>query len=112
MKNKIIPVLAILAASAPALAEEAAATAAPAVAAAGGAGFGTLGLFAAGIGMGLAALGGAFGQGKIAAAAMEGIGRNPQSAKDMFTPMLIGLVFVETLVLFTFVMSILLSIKF
>jgi F-type H+-transporting ATPase subunit c len=58
--------------------------------------------FGAGIGMGLAALGCGMGQGRAAAAALEGIARNPQAAGKIQTPMLIGLVFMETLVLFTF----------
>jgi F-type H+-transporting ATPase subunit c len=41
------------------------------------------------------------GQGKIGSAALEGIARNPGAAKAMFTPMILALVFVETLVLFT-----------
>lgn len=64
-----------------------------------------LGKLAAGFGVALAAFGGALGQSKIAASALEGIGRNPGAAGSMFTPMLLGLVFVETLVLFTFAMA-------
>ena len=56
---------------------------------------------AATFGMGIAAFGCGLGQGKIGAAAMEGIARNPGAAKSMFTPMILALVFVETLVLFT-----------
>lgn len=62
----------------------------------------------AGIGMGIAALGGALGQGRAAAAALEGIARNPGAADKLFTPMLLGLAFVESLVIFTFVISFLL----
>ena len=54
------------------------------------------------IAMGLAALGCGMGQGRAAASALEGIARNPQAAGKIQTPMLIGLVFMETLVLFTF----------
>ena len=53
----------------------------------------------------LAAFAGALAQGRIAAAAMEGISRNPQAQKNMFVPMILGLVFVETLVLFSFVIA-------
>src|SRR5216684_2458969 len=56
---------------------------------------------AATFGMGIAAFGCGLGQGKVGAAAMEGIARNPGAAKSMFTPMILGLVFIETLVLFT-----------
>ena len=56
---------------------------------------------AAAFGMGIAAFGCGLGQGKIGSAALEGIARNPGAAKAMFTPMILALVFVETLVLFT-----------
>jgi F-type H+-transporting ATPase subunit c len=57
---------------------------------------------AAGFGIGIAALGGALGQGKAAAAALEGIGRNPEAGGKLFVPMILCLVFIESLVLFTF----------
>lgn len=56
----------------------------------------------AGLAMGLAALGCGMGQGRATAAALEGIARNPQAAGKIQTPMIIGLVFMETLTLFTF----------
>ena len=56
----------------------------------------------AGIGMGLAALGCGIGQGRAVASGLEGIARNPQASGKIQTPMLIGLVFMETLTLFTF----------
>jgi len=61
---------------------------------------------AAAFGMGIAAFGCGLGQGKIGAAALEGIARNPGAAQSIFTPMLLSLAFVETLVLFTFLMII------
>ena len=61
---------------------------------------------AAAFGMGIAAFGCGLGQGRIGAAALEGIARNPGAAKNIFTPMLLSLAFVETLVLFTFLMII------
>jgi F-type H+-transporting ATPase subunit c len=61
---------------------------------------------AAAFGMGIAAFGCGLAQGKIGAAALEGIARNPGAAKNIFTPMLLSLAFVETLVLFTFLMII------
>ena len=63
-------------------------------------------IIAAGFGVAIAAFGGAFGQGRIVSAACEGIARNPGAAKSIFTPMLLSLAFVETLVLFTFLMII------
>ena len=63
---------------------------------------GLLGI-AAGIGMGLASLGGALGQGKAIAAALEGIARNPGAQPKVFIPMLVGLALVESLVILAFV---------
>lgn len=66
----------------------------------------------AGFMVGLAALGGTLAQGKIGASAMDGIARNPQAGKDMFTPMIIGLVFAESLVIFGWVLAFLFQQKF
>jgi len=63
----------------------------------------------AGLAIALAALGGALGQGRVGAAAMEGIARNPQAQKVMFIPMIIVLVLIESFVLFSFVVSLLLA---
>ena len=52
--------------------------------------------------VGIAAFGGALGDGKAIAAACEGTARNPAAGGRIFTMMLIGLALVETLVLFTF----------
>jgi len=57
---------------------------------------------AVGIGIALAVLAAATAQGKIAVAFMEGVSRNPSAQKSMFVPLILSLVFVETLVLFTF----------
>ena len=59
-------------------------------------------------GIGLAAFGGALGQSRAAAAALEGISRNPNAADKVFVPMLLGLAFIESLVLFTWVLMLLL----
>jgi F-type H+-transporting ATPase subunit c len=58
-----------------------------------------------GLGLGIAAFGCGMGQGKLAAAAMESIGRNPNSTNQLFVPMIIGLAFVESLTLYSLVMS-------
>lgn len=63
----------------------------------------------AGLAVGLAALGGGFGQGRTASAALEGMARNPQAAGSLQTPMLLGLVFIETLTLFCLVIALKLS---
>ncbi|HMD41983.1 MAG TPA: ATP synthase F0 subunit C [Candidatus Acidoferrum sp.] len=67
------------------------------------AGSNTRGLMAiaAGFGMALAAFGGALGQGRVASAACEGMARNPGAAANIRTAMILGLVFIETLALFT-----------
>lgn len=56
-----------------------------------------------GLGLGIAANGGALGQGKMVAHAMEGIARNPQAAKDMFVPMILGLAFIEALSIYALI---------
>lgn len=67
------------------------------------------GFFALGaaLAIGLAAIGGTLGQGKIGSSAMEGLARNPQAQKNMFTSMILGLVFIESIVIFSLVISIL-----
>jgi len=57
---------------------------------------------AVGFGIALAVMGAATAQGRIAAAFMTGVARNPSAQKAMFVPLILGLAFVETLVLFTF----------
>jgi F-type H+-transporting ATPase subunit c len=63
-------------------------------------GKGTLAI-AAGFGMALAAFGAALGQGRVASAACEGMARNPGAAGAIRASMILGLVFIETLALFT-----------
>ena len=64
---------------------------------------------ACGLAIGLAALGGALGQGKTAAAALEGIARNPASADRIFTPMILGLALIESLVIYALIIAFLLQ---
>lgn len=59
----------------------------------------------AGLCLGLAALGGALGQGKTASSALEGIARNPSASDKVFVPMIIGLALIESLVLYAFVIA-------
>ncbi|MEO6391378.1 MAG: ATP synthase F0 subunit C [Pyrinomonadaceae bacterium] len=56
---------------------------------------------AAGIGFGIAAGLAGLGQGKVAAAAAEGAARNPGASGKIQILMIIGLAFIETLVIFT-----------
>jgi F-type H+-transporting ATPase subunit c len=60
---------------------------------------------ASALAIGLAALGGALGQGRAAAAALEGIARNPGASGKIFVPMILGMALIESLVIFGFVMS-------
>lgn len=60
---------------------------------------------AAGLCMGLGTFGGALGQGRTAAAALEGIARNPAAAPKVQTPMIIALAMTESLVLFALVIA-------
>jgi len=58
---------------------------------------------AAAIAIGVAALGGALGQGKTAAAALEGMARNPQV--NLLVPMILGLALIESLVIYALVIA-------
>lgn len=60
---------------------------------------------AAAFAIAVAAFGGALGQGKTAAAALEGIARNPAASGKVFVPMIIGLALIESLVLYAFVIA-------
>jgi len=65
----------------------------------------TAAMIGAGIAIGLGALGGTLGQGRAAAAALEGISRNPGAASRIQTPMILGLALIESLVLFSWVIA-------
>lgn len=58
-----------------------------------------------GLAIGIAAFGGANGQGKAVVAALEGIGRNPGAADKIFTPMIIGLALIESLVIYALLIA-------
>lgn len=60
---------------------------------------------ASGFGIAIAAFGGALAQGRVGSAAMEGIARNPGAAGAMFVPFILGLALIESLVIYTFVIS-------
>ena len=59
----------------------------------------------AGLAIGLAAFGGGIGQGNAAKGALEGIARNPQASDKLFTPMIIGLALIESLVIYALVIA-------
>lgn len=65
----------------------------------GGAGMASI---AAGIGMAIAAGLCGIGQGKATASACEGVARNPGARPAIFLFMILGLIFIESLALYTF----------
>ncbi len=71
---------------------------------AGGGEYGMIGL-AAGIAIAGAAFGAGLGQGRAVAAAMESIGRNPNAADRIQTPMIIGIAFIEALAIYALVIA-------
>ncbi len=64
---------------------------------------------AAGFAIGIAAFGGALGQSRAAAAALDGIARNPGAAGKVQTPMIIALALIESLVIYALVIAFLLQ---
>ena len=62
----------------------------------------------AGLAIGLAALGGGIGQGRAAAAALDGIARNPGAAGQSRGPMIRGLALIESLVIYALIIAFLL----
>jgi F-type H+-transporting ATPase subunit c len=71
---------------------------------AGGGGDGMIAI-GAGIAIGVAAIGPGLGQGRAVAAAMESIGRNPNAADRIQTPMIIGIAFIEALAIYALVIA-------
>ena len=59
----------------------------------------------AGIAIGIGALGGALGQGKVVSAIADAIGRNPSAAAKMNVPLFVGLALIESLVILAFVVA-------
>lgn len=62
-----------------------------------------------GLGLGLAVFGGALGQAKAAAAALDGIARNPQAQPKIFIPMIISLALIESLVIYMLIIAFVLA---
>jgi F-type H+-transporting ATPase subunit c len=67
--------------------------------------------FAAGIGAALTIIGGASGIGRLAAAAMEGIARQPNAAGDIRGAMIVAAGLIEGVTFFSLIVCILLAIK-
>ena len=76
----------------------------PAFAQDAAAGHGLIAIGAA-VGVGIAALGGTLGQSRAAAAALDGIARNPGASGKIFVPMILGLALIESLVVLTWVIA-------
>ncbi len=64
---------------------------------------------ASGFGFSIVAAAGAISQGRALAAAMEGIARNPGAREQMFIPLVLGLVFIESLVIYALVLALILQ---
>ncbi len=100
MKKRILVVmvgLVLLSLAAPALADEA-----------GGAASATRDAWkfiAAALVLGVAAFAGAFGQGKAVASACTSMGRNPGAAGPVRITMLLGVAFIESLVIYALVIA-------
>jgi len=62
-------------------------------------------VLAAGVGLGLAALGGAIGMGSTAAATIAGTARNPGLGGKLMTTMFIALAMIEAQVIYTLVIA-------
>lgn len=90
------------------------AVAAPAFAAEAGGAMGSAGYLAlaAGFAIAIAAAGGAIGQSRGLAAALEGIARNPGASGKLVTPMIIGLAMIESLVIYALVIALMIVLKF
>jgi F-type H+-transporting ATPase subunit c len=98
-KGKMFVLLALLAfVAAPAVMAQEPAAAAPAPAR-------SWVVAAAGFGMAIAAAMCGYAQSRVAAAACEGIARNPGALEGVRGAMFLGLVFIETLALFTMVVA-------
>jgi F-type H+-transporting ATPase subunit c len=100
MKRNVIRIgmslMAVLFSAVTAMAQE------PAAAASGDTSRG-LGFIAAGVGFAIAAGLCGLGQAKVASAACEGMARNPSAYNRIQLALILGLAFIETLVIFTFV---------
>ncbi len=59
----------------------------------------------AGLAIGMAVLGGTLAQGKASSAALEGIARNPAAGDKLFTPLILSLALIESLVILAFLVA-------
>lgn len=70
-----------------------------------------LGFLGAGLGAGLSVMGAGLGIGKLAAAALEAAGRQPEAAGDLRTSMIIAAALIEGVAFFSLVICLLLALK-
>jgi F-type H+-transporting ATPase subunit c len=70
-----------------------------------------LGWLSAGIGAGIAVIGAGLGIGKLAASALEAMGRQPEAASIIRTNMIIAAALIEGIAFFALVICILLALK-
>jgi F-type H+-transporting ATPase subunit c len=70
-----------------------------------------LAYLAAGLGAGLATIGGALGIGRLAASAMEGTARQPNAAGDIRLSMIVGAGLIEGISFFALITTIVLALK-
>jgi F-type H+-transporting ATPase subunit c len=66
-------------------------------------------VLAAGFGIAVAAVAGALAQGRAVASAMEGIARQPEAGGRIMTSLIIGLAFIESLVIYTLLLAFIVS---
>ncbi len=60
---------------------------------------------ASGLGIAIAAMGGALGQGRAAAAALDGVARNPAASGKLTLPLILSLALIESLVIYALIIS-------
>jgi len=65
-------------------------------------------IFAGAFGLAIAAFGGAQGQGKAAAAALEAIARQPEAGDRIFTTLILSLALIESLVIYALAVALVL----
>lgn len=68
-------------------------------------------VLASGFALAIAAVAGAFGQSRAVSSALEGIARQPEAAGPIQMAMIIGLAFIESLVIYTLVVALMIWIK-
>jgi len=68
-------------------------------------------VIAAGFGVAVAAFGGALGQARAVDSALEGIARQPEAAGKIQGAMILGLAFIESLVIYALVLGLVIWLK-